>query len=387
MPEPLLPDLTFPIVTLGKNETPFDLTPLLFWGGAKSRVNVVGELIEQGVLGSPILARIPLVQRIHEELTTALMLGGSKHTLRSQIEAFRRFFAWTEEANKPINLDNVETIFLLWSDSLLHRVRIEKTIQHSTAYSRISNPAKILDRILERATPILATTSLKKKSRGGGVQGTKTDKQNLDNTFKFGRMLADVCEQLDTDVIWGPLPARIQLRSGDELFEWCGLHITDPLQLNPDISMTKQQRSNIRNLLKNREALVTDRSPDKRAVLVNTRVEAELLMFIGQTGMNLTQAQQLTTHHFSYKSTIDGYEVKDYKHRRKGEVLFEIFSEYKVLFERYLSWRKSVFPPGYSNLLFPFAASRGRAADERHKFWRTRANCKKLGICFIPPHS
>ena len=85
---------------------------------------------------------------------------------------------------------------------------------------------------------------------------------------------------------------------------------------------------------------------------------AELLVFVAQTGMNVAQAHNLRCTQYSYKSMVDGYEVRNYKERRKGEVLFEIFAEYKVIFNAYLEWRKEVFG-ATTDRLFPFVRTRG----------------------------
>jgi hypothetical protein len=82
-----------------------------------------------------------------------------------------------------------------------------------------------------------------------------------------------------------------------------------------------------RSVLKLRAEWEAEHSLRTRFPLVNIRIEAELLVFIAQTGMNLSQAHNLRRTQYSYKSTIDGYEVRDYKERRQGEVLFEIFSD------------------------------------------------------------
>ena len=106
-----------------------------------------------------------------------------------------------------------------------------------------------------------------------------------------------------------------------------------------------------------------------------------MFMFIAQTGMNLSQASNLELRHFSYVSHLDGYQVKDYKHRRGGAVLFEIFKEYRPHFERYLEWRRTLFPD--SNRLFPYIRHVGTRAEVREQAHRLRPICKSLDIAYI----
>jgi integrase len=84
-------------------------------------------------------------------------------------------------------------------------------------------------------------------------------------------------------------------------------------------------------------------------------------------------------------SHLDGYQVKEYKARRGGTVLFEIFSEYKPHFERYLAWRRQLFP--HSNRLFPFIGIRGRRPDRVVDSHRLREACKGLGLPFVSPRA
>ncbi|VBT21828.1 Uncharacterised protein [Burkholderia pseudomallei] len=105
-------------------------------------------------------------------------------------------------------------------------------------------------------------------------------------------------------------------------------------------------------------------------------------MFIGQTGMNLAQAHTLKLRHFSYSSDIDGYKVRDYKHRRGGEVLFEIFSEYRSHFERYLQWRRTLFPN--SEQLFPIIRE-GAHESCAPRFDLIIGVCKQAGVPWTPP--
>lgn len=115
---------------------------------------------------------------------------------------------------------------------------------------------------------------------------------------------------------------------------------------------------------------------------VNLRILAELEMFIGQTGMNLAQAQGLQLKNFSYSSDIDGYKVREYKHRRGGVVLFEVFSEYRSHFERYLEWRRGLFPN--EDRIFPVIRD-GARLDAQLTFALIKTACKMAGVAWVSP--
>ncbi|MCQ9136603.1 hypothetical protein KMS84_38490, partial [Streptomyces sp. IBSBF 2807] len=110
-----------------------------------------------------------------------------------------------------------------------------------------------------------------------------------------------------------------------------------------------------------------------------------MLMFIAQTGMNLSQAHQLRIDQYHYTSHLDGYQVRSYKKRRQGEVLFEVFSSYKEWFERYIEWRNTWFPDDLEGLLFPLVRLGGRLVVEAPQFTALVRLCTDSNIRFVRP--
>jgi len=108
------------------------------------------------------------------------------------------------------------------------------------------------------------------------------------------------------------------------------------------------------------------------------------LIFIAQTGMNLAQAFKLRVGKFSYQSHLDGYHVRRiYKGRKRGEVEFDIYSEYRNIFERYLAWRKVFFPNEDDGLLFPLCSPQGRSCDVAPACNAIKKRTAVLGIKFF----
>ncbi len=70
------PDLTFPMLAYGKDETPLDLRPLLYKGGAGTNAKLVSVRIDAGELGIPLENRIEVVQQMHEVFSDFLGRGG-----------------------------------------------------------------------------------------------------------------------------------------------------------------------------------------------------------------------------------------------------------------------------------------------------------------------
>jgi hypothetical protein len=376
-----LPNLTFPEIKQGAGESPLDLKRWLYRRGACLPVKKVFAAIADGALGSPIQERIEIVTRIHDAIRSKLLSGGSKATALSRLTQMNVFFCWAEECGYPIEMSAIQRIYIHWTDFLLHRVTVKKDLKPSTVYNWGRVVGQVLDLALSRETPMLELTRLTEPKGRKSPRGAQADKQNLETTFAFGHLLQDICDGLTLSALWGPLPVYIPLRTGGELVQWSGRQT----KKRPVLVQRSQYQEHYKqqDVAKRLAAFENDRTLRTRFPLANLRILAELLIFIGQTGMNLAQAHQLTLRHFSYASDVDGYKVRDYKARRGGEVLFEIFREYRSHFERYLDWRRSVFPDDLR--LFPLVRATGTATDSRPSFELIQHACQQSGVRWITP--
>lgn len=372
-------DLTFPTIPVGGNETPPDLRRLLYKGGASIRTDQADQAINRGLLGDIQPDRVELVRLIHEYIDGELAGGGSPVTARGRITRMGLFFGWSDTSGATLSIAEIEKTYLDWTEHLLQRVRVVKDINQRSAYIYAVIVGQVLDAVLGRAKPIVRATRLRNPRTRKSRQGTKQDKQNLQKTFAFGRMLQDICDGTPLSAIWGVPLVRIRLQQGGEI-------VYRPKGRRKSRPDEERRPSSVRQSARLALAYETDRSMDHsfRKDLVNLRIQAELLMFIGQTGMNLAQALEVPVYRFSYSSDIDSYKVREYKPRRKGEVLFEIFSEYRGHFERYLEWRKELFPDTEKRL-FPFIRRNGTRENRRITFAAINAACKELEVTWIPP--
>lgn len=378
-----LPDLTFPDVTFGAKETPWDLRCLIYRGGAGANARDVGAMIDAGELGQSLVERIHLVRQMHETVANYLGRGGRRATAEGRVNALRHFFRWADETGRFLDLESVESCYLDWTDALVHRVRVGEGLGEGTAYDSGAAVGWVLDRIFERLKPIVKATRLRSKKRGTRAVSAAADKQNLEDTFAFGHFLLDIADGLSLDRIWGPLPVSIPLRNGKILEEWSGLMRPDnPKPPNP--KYLPQVKYHAKQATKKRAEYEADRTLRTRWPLANLRIEAEMHMLMGQPGVNLAQAHQLRMDQWRFKPSTHGYELRTYKHRRWGPVVFEIYSEYRKVFEAYLNWRKAVFPDDPGGLLFPLITD-GRRSDNPPYFDRLMERCKRAGIKYISP--
>lgn len=382
-----LPDLTFPGVNFGARETPWDLRPLLYRGGAQAPVKVVASMIESGKLGRPMIERIELVRLIRENQLNFLESGGRRETVRSCIDSLRLFFRWADKSQgTELSIATVAQSYRDWCEALLHRVQVKRDIKEGTAHVYGSRVGWVLDKILERGSRIIKSTRLKWPKTSPRAVSAKADKQNLEVTFAFGRFLLDLADSLSIDAIWGPLPLHIPLRNGTTLEQWSSLKSPDTLK-PPNPKWPRQARQAAKRAAKNRDIWEAEKSYRTRYPLINLRIMAEMFMFMAQPAANLAQTYQLRMDQWRFKPSGQGYEIRTYKHRRWGPVVFEIYGEYRAVFERYLRWRRAIFPNDPDGLLFPLLGKTGiptqRRLDKPPKFNILRTACRRAGVVFV----
>lgn len=387
----LLPDLTFPGVSFGPEEMPWDLLPLLYKGGAQAPVRKVTSMIAEGKLGQPLTERIELVSQIRDSLLNYLECGGRRETISSCIQTLKFFFRWVDRAEDiALTIATVEQSYRHWCDALLHRVRVGRGLKERTAHNYGSRVGWILDRVLERGNRIIKSTRLKNPKASPRAVSPKADKQNLNDTFAFGHFLLDLADTLSADAIWGPLPLQIHLRNGTVLEQCSGRKRSDTLK-SPNPKWPAQARQAAKRFAQRRADWEADKSYRTRYPLINLRIMAEMFMMMGQPSVNLAQAHQLRMDQWRFKTSGKGFEIRTYKHRRWGPVVFEIYNEYRAVFERYLQWRKAIFPDDPDGLLFPFLGKKGlpaqRRLDRQPDFSSFRKTCKLAGVVFVGPQA
>ncbi|MDC8774047.1 site-specific integrase [Roseateles albus] len=386
-----LPDLSFPGVEFGPLETPWDLRPWLYKGGAHAPVREVASLIEVGKLGRPMVERIELVRLIRESLLNYLEGGGQRATIQGHLDALKPFFNWADKTiGQALSLANVEQNYRHWCDTLLHRVRVGRDIKEKTIHGYGSKVGWVLDKVLERGSPLIKTTRLKAPKNSSRALSPNADKQNLEETFAFGHVLLDLADGLSVDAIWAPLPLKIPLRNGKSLELWSGLKRPEKLK-PPNPRNPAQARYSAKLAVQNRAAWEAEKSYRTRYPLINLRIMAEMFILMGQPSLNLAQTHQLRMDQWRFKPSSQGYEIRTYKHRRWGPVVFEIYSEYRAVFDRYLQWRKAIFPDDPDGLLFPLLG-RGKSSVQRRldappDFSTLRKACKRAGIAFVGPQA
>ena len=384
MPESI-PDLTFPKMGYGTHQVPWDLRVLLHRGGAGTSRQIVNQMIAEGALGVPIADRLPLVIAIHGTITSTLEGGGSFHTVRSQLERMFFFFAWCDQSDAPLNETTAKDLFKAWTEVLLHRVRVLKDLSTAGCYTLAMRVATTLGDALQlhgRPGAALLRTTRVKAPRQQRKHGPKAHtKQNLEKTFEFGAFLADICDGLSSDQITGRLPIAVPLVDGATLYVKGCLKQGDP---NYAEELLTRHRKSLAEA--SRSPIEPSQVIGRRPYIFNLRVEAELLIFCSQTGMNLAQAAKLEREKLRLQTDGEDIVARSYKRRRQGEVIFRAFKLYRAHLIRYLDFLHQFVPIEEDGRLFPFVyIGKIPAKHVLPRFRAVRSHSERAGLMYVGP--
>lgn len=372
-----IPDLIFPTVDFGSKENPWNFAIFLYKGGSSLAINKFNKALNENKLGEPLLERLVLIAKLHDEVNADLVSGKSKETIKTLYYKLKDLFSWLDNNKEYVTLENIEKLYFEWCDHLSYRQRILKEISHLYFYNSALTIGTILDRVLNSNYSIFKKTGISQPSDHKKFDKSASSKLLLKDTISFGQILIQISHQLTTEKINGDLPVSLSIND-KELTIW--LDFREPNHRPRNRARTPKELMQMEEARKN---MGDEKSYLKRVPLVNMRIETELLLFIAQTGMNLEQARNLELDDFIYTSHLDGYQVKAYKARRSGNVLFEIFKEYREHFEQYLKWRKEWFANKNNDLLFPFISEDKVLAAPT--FHRIKKFTKKYDLAFVNP--
>lgn len=365
-----IPTLDFPTTALGPREAPIGLRCLLYRGGASADRRYFERLAAEGMLGEPVHDRIPLASSIHAFLTGRAPTW-SRRTLETHVYAIRTFYAFAEKNALPLTTTQIVTTYKAFCAKCREAKRPMSGYRLCVDISACLSPATGLT-----TTQLLTKGRVRAPRLLLGV--SRYDKVSNQHVLQFIRLLRDLCNGLPAEVVLGPVPVDIALSDGTT-------HRISTLR-QPKTSVEDMSAANRERHLTRRARQLSDQSitSQHRSPLVNLRIESELLLFIQQTGANLTPALTLGSQAWRFRSREGYIELRSYKARAKSDVSFRIYPEYRRHFQSYLTWRTKLFED--EDRLFPFVAPlAGVSRQTKPTFKYLRALCRRIGVTFCPP--
>lgn len=384
----LVPDLFLHSIPAGTGGDGRDLKRFLYRGAAGNNGRRdVNDRIARGEFGPPLIERLELLKLIHARIEDAPISSHGKLGWYGQVS---RFVQWIDRLNDApqLTVETGKAHFVEYADHLQHRVRIAKTLKPRSAYTAVCVLANVLGPILDPDAPradralrdLASTPKPGNWKRSCGIQGNK---QRLDYTFQFGSFLSDICAELTTEAVQGPMPLRIAVVDGTKTLDLSSRRFN--LDLRPEKLLDAGRR---KNAIRAREPLPPDvDAKDARPWLINLRIHAEMLIFIAQTSMNLAQVKNLPRADYRWQTQDQDYIVLPvYKARRHGVARFIVFRAYRDHFNRYLGWLDALGLNENDDRLFPCVyAGHVPPAYALPTFCVLRKHCKKLGVHFVGP--
>lgn len=383
-------DLSFPQITTQSTKIPWDLEIFLYKGASSIDRKVVIEAIRRGDFGTVETKRIPLVFAFHEALTCFIVKGKTRITVINNLLILRDFYAWADTHSEEMTVESVVNSFCLWTECLLERVHIKQKMAERTAYSMATKMSNLIARALklEGMKPgrnVLRLTRITRPEDKKEILGIQNDKDNVKKLFEFGNILTAICSSLDVNTIRGELPIYISAPNN------IVIQVAGSL-LKPNLDLSTITDENLlRAATRSRRAMLDSEhvfEKNARFPILKLRVECELLIFIAQTGMNLSQAEQIDKSNYRWQTNGEDFDVfRVYKNRRQGDALFCCFKAYRNHFNTYLSWLEDTGLSDHDNRLFPFfGRSMGdKGGKSAARFQSTRVVFKKIGKTFYSP--
>ena len=343
----------------------YDVARVIYPGGIVVRRN---SRTKEWWKNKPIMGRLPLAKALYEELSATAQRN--RITARGRINSLNQFMKWIDANERKLDLSTVIDEVVFFHKSWKTSTRVDRRTTRSQ-YAVISDMASLCESVLHLPRGLaMSRCGLKKPRR---KPKTAEEYQPEEDVFEYGKALLDLSDGLDRDTIFGPLPITVKFRCGKKFESLCGL-IT-----HGDLSLINSRYDKYG--VKRRATSPAIPTVAGRRVALNLRIEAEMNIFIAQTGMNQSQARHLRRTDFQFQSTIDGYFVTPkLKERRGGEVRFSIYSGYRQIFERYLRFLDDVLPDAKD--LFPFVGTPQRPAAEYPMLLRRKF--VELGIPQVP---
>lgn len=341
----LLPDLKIRHRNIEMpNSDTWDLISFIHLGGVK--------IERKGKQYLKVLERLPLknensirmVERFKVHAEGLMNIGYSEYTVQTSLDSIRRLIEYSEDKDISIDkTDNIRKLLFAYSEKRFEQAILRK-IKHSTAHSSLSTASWFLNGVLEDLRFDIRETRLFKEKNSRRALGRRSEKIRLEDAAKLASFCFELTRVFDPRTLrLGELPIRININSQQ-------INLTParklPIKVDKDFTQTQAY------------------------LAFNFRVSAEVLIFLAMTLQNQAPTYNLRRTKFTFKPLGENYEVREFKSRRGGEVLFKIPKNYRVSFENYLSFIDEYAPN--SQWLFPYLEKyhgyRKRQSLETDKF-------------------
>lgn len=355
-----LPDL---IIRHHRIENPdnqkWNLMPFIYKGGTKVFFRKTDTNLEDKLGKLPFQPyRVTVAEAIKEYAEEFLDVGKSLITIASYLSSLKLFFSYLDDNNIQFDTSYmVRHSLFAYSEYRFNRANLG-LILHQTAYSSVASISMVLNDIYEGLEFEINKTRLKSEKKIRTAISYQADKVLMTDAQRLAKFCFELIKNFDPKSLRsGRLPIVVKLN-------------------NLRVNLTPARKIPV---------IVEKNFISTEAYLAfNFRISSEVMIFLAITIQNQTQVYHLKRSAFDFKSLGDNYEIREYKERRGGEVLFKIPKIYKPHFEKYLLFLDEY--ASKSEWLFPYLEKykgfRRRTDSETGKLSRL---CSRLDITWVKP--
>lgn len=349
----------------------FDLTRCLFSSGSFIGAKEFSNKFKQGLNEVPNHNRYELIESIIEAIETRLTMGGSLKTTTGSIHAITGFFQFLETKKLSFSLKDLKSNYFEYCEYLFQTSSQKNArISNDTAYQYAASLSSLFGKVLGIPVQgsLVKQTRLSQKKKRKKAVSKDSEKQNLEDTFVLGAFLNELIQAIDSESVLGPQPIVKKIESNSVKCEFISISKGDSHAIKKEL-LTKS---------------VSKIQQGGRWALFNLRMQAEIMMFAAQTGMNPSQIYSLKRQQLDFKPLGEDYEVRSYKNRKGGQVLFKVFKSYKSMLQKHFEFIDEFASD--SNLLFPYFKQSGKGFREFYgNFGMLKDTLNEHNIPWIPP--
>nr|WP_010130804.1 hypothetical protein [Microbulbifer agarilyticus] len=358
-----------------------NLSRWLISGGAATDSRWFYRDVTAKIWQTAIKERLPFVEAATDHFNHEVTRGTSESSIYTYVNDMNNFMKWIDENKVQISLDDntLEKIFLAYDEFCYLRAWGNKKIKPITAYKAVFNVAQSLSKILERpahaelkylSRTIKAYSAPRKTSVSPAAE-----KQHLSSSQLLGYYCVDISDSISIESIYGQLPLAVNTINLDGAPH----EIKMPLGLINMLNYKGKRKSeSARTLCKPTEKI------DKfRGSLIRIRILAELVIFVYQTGMSVSQILQIERKRFSYKlQGNNDWLVTCYKGRKQGPIKFTIYKDYKKRLKNLIKFVDHFFPDKLELFPVSYKSSKGRGSVA---YKTLTSQLRRDGIPWVPP--
>lgn len=356
-----LPDLTVKHRKIdNRDSTRWNLTPLIYIGGTEIRSTRASFLDELSLLPLKSKTFIGIVEQCKSHAEEKLNTGASQQTIVHQLKCLKSLVGYAEAHLKQMNsVKSIRQTLFAYAEYQFTRTTL-KQIKPNSAYYAIGLCALFLNGAFEDLQFEINQTRLKKGKKSRRALVRNAEKVKLSDLAKIANFCFELTQNFEPTLLKsGSLPIVVSVNKQEVNLTSAGGRKC-PALVDRDFTQTSAYHA------------------------FNTRVIAEVMIFLAMSLQNQAPTYLLKRVKFDYKPLGEKYQVREFKARRGGEVLFIIPKPYRPNFERYLEFLDSYAPN--SEWLFPNLVKgkgfRKRTDVEAGQLARL---CKRYNVPWVAP--